>query len=192
MRNVYMGIIFLPAICAVAAMSVLFAWIFQPTFGLLNAILKMLHLPPQGFLSDPKQALICIVATDIWQGLGYGTIIFLAGLMEVPDMFIEAAKIDGATSWQTFWKVTLPLLNNVTLFLLVITLISSFQVFDRIAVMTSGGPGKSTYVMAYFIYRYGIFHMRVGYASAAAIIMFLIIISFTLLQLRIFKTRWEY
>ncbi|NPV52417.1 MAG: sugar ABC transporter permease [Firmicutes bacterium] len=192
-RDLHLFFIFLPAVCAVAAMSVLFRWLYQPTFGLFNTILKMLGLPPQGFLSDPAQAIYAIVATDIWQGLGYGTVIFLAGLMDIPVDFEEAAKIDGATGWQSFFKVTLPLLGNVTLFVVVTTLIGAFQVFDRIAVMTNqGGPGTSSYVIAYFIYRYGIFHMRVGYATAAAVIMFFMIIGLTLLQMRALKPQWRY
>ncbi len=191
-RNAFIFIIFIPAVCAVAAMSVLFKWLYQPTFGLFNAILKALRLPPQGFLSDSKQVIYWIVATDIWQGLGYGVILFMAGIMEIPDVFKEAAKIDGASSWQVFWRITLPLLSNVTLFVVVTTLIGAFQVFDRIAVMTEGGPGKSSYVVAYFIYRYGIFHMRVSYATAAAIIMFLVILVFTVFQIKILRPKWEY
>ncbi|MGQ9629549.1 MAG: carbohydrate ABC transporter permease [bacterium] len=191
-RDGFVFVIFLPAVCAVAAMSVLFMWLYQPTFGLFNAILKALRLPPQGFLSNPRQAIFAIAATDIWQGLGYQVIIFLAGLMEIPDVFTEAAVIDGANSWQVFWRVTLPLLGNVMLFVVVTTLIGAFQVFDRVAVMTGGGPGKSSYVIAYFIYRYGIFHMRVGYATAAAMVMFIIIMIITVIQIRILRPQWEY
>ena len=191
-RNGFVFIIFLPHVCAIVAMSVLFKWLYQPTFGLFNHILKALSLPPQGFLNDPKQAIFSIIAMDIWQGLGYQVIILLAGLMEIPDALTEAATIDGANARQVFFKVTLPLLGSVMLFVVVTTLIGAFQVFDRVAVMTRGEPGKSTYVLAYFIYRYGLYHYRAGYATAAAMVMFVMVMVITLVQFKLLRPKWEY
>ena len=191
-KNLYLGIIFSPYTCSVSAISILFIWLFQPTFGLINFLLKGIGLPPQGFLSDPNQAIYVMTAIDIWQSLGYTVVLYVAGLTEIPTEFLEAAQLDGANSWQIFRRITLPLLSNVTLFILVTTMIGAFQIFDRVAVMTSGGPGTSSYVLSYFIYRYAIFHMRLSYACTAAIIMFLIIFLISIFQIRIFRRSWEY
>lgn len=191
-RKAFIFLIFLPNICAIAAISILFRWLYQPTFGLFNNIIKAVGLPPMGFLNDPNQALFSVIATDIWQGLGYQVIILLAGLLEIPDTFTEAATIDGARSDQTFFRIKLPLLGNVLLFVVVTTLITAFQVFDRIAVMTEGEPGKSTYVMAYFIYRQGLYHYRAGYATAAALILFFMVMVVTIIQFKLLKPKWEY
>jgi len=192
LRNLYLGVIFSPYTCSVSAISILFIWLFQPTFGLINFLLKWIGLPPQGFLSASNQAIYVITAVDIWQSLGYTVVLYIAGLMEIPTEFLEAAQLDGANSWLIFRRITLPLLSNVTLFILVTTMIGAFQIFDRVAVMTSGGPGTSSYVLSYFIYRYAIFHMRLSYACAAAIIMFLIILIISIFQIRIFRRSWEY
>jgi multiple sugar transport system permease protein len=190
-RNAFLMVIFMPYVCSVAAMSVLFKWLYQPMIGGFTTILRMLHVPDQGFLNSPQQAIYCIVATDIWQGLGYQVIILLAGLMEVPETYIEAATIDGARPRQVVFRIMIPLLGNVMAFIIVTTLIGAFQVFDRVLVMTRGGPGNNSYVLSYFIYRYALYYYRAGYGSAAAIVMFFMIILISIAQLRIIRPRWK-
>jgi multiple sugar transport system permease protein len=190
-RHAFLLIIFMPHVCSIAAMSILFKWMYQPMFGWFNIILQALHLPQQGFLNSPKQAIYAIIATDIWHGIGYQVIILLAGLMEIPDTYIEAATIDGAKPWQILFRVRIPLLANVLAFVLVTTLIGAFQVFDRVLVMTEGQPGNSSYVLSFFIFRYAIYYWRAGYASAAAIIMFVIVLVFSYFQLRIIRPKWR-
>jgi multiple sugar transport system permease protein len=190
-RNAFLLVIFMPYVCSVAAMSVLFKWLYQPMFGGFTTLLRMVHIPDQGFLNSPQQAIYCIVATDIWQGLGYQVMILLAGLMEIPDTYVEAATIDGAKPRQVVFRIMVPLLVNVLAFVLVTTLIGAFQVFDRVLVMTKGGPGNNSYVLSYFIYRYALYYYRAGYASAVAIIMFLMTIVISIAQIRILRPKWK-
>jgi multiple sugar transport system permease protein len=159
--------------------------------GGFTGILRLLHIPDQGFLNSPQQAIYCIVATDIWQGLGYQVMIFLAGLMEVPETYLEAATIDGARPRQIVFRIMIPLLGNVMAFVVVTTLIGAFQVFDRVLVMTRGGPGNNSYVLSFFIYRYALYYYRAGYASAAAIVMFLVTIVISIAQLKIIRPKWR-
>ncbi len=193
-RNLFLGLIFAPYVASIASISILFYWLLQPRFGLINQVLSSIGLPTQQFLSNPGQTILAAAAVDIWQSLGYSAVLFLAGLLEIPKDFSEAARIDGATGWQVFWKIKLPLLSNVILFVFVTTVISAFQVFERVPMLVGNmnSVRPSQYVMSFFIYRYAIHHMRLGYACAAAIIMFLIIFVFTLIQLRALRRRWEY
>jgi len=128
---------------------------------------------------------------SVWKGLGYNMVIFLAGLQGIPQMYYESAKIDGAGKFQAFKDITLPLLSPTTFFVLVISIISSFQVFDQIFVMTSGGPAHATEVIIYYIYHNAFQIFRMGYASALAFCLFIIIFALTLLQIRLSK-RWVF
>lgn len=194
LRNMFLGFIFAPYAVSITAISVLFRWLFQPRFGLVNTVLKIVGLPAQKFISDPTQAIYVYAAVDIWQSIGYSVILFLAGLLEIPKDFTEAAILDGANGWKIFWKIKLPLLSNVSLFVFITTLIGAFQIFERMAVFT-GNPNDaraSQYVLSFYIYRLSIHHMRMGYACAAAIVMFLIVFVFTLIQLKVLRKKWEY
>jgi len=192
-RNLFLAFIFAPYACSITSITILFRLLFQPRFGLFNFLLESIGLPPQRFYADPNQAIYVFAGVDIWQAMGYTVILYLAGLLEIPNEYIEAARIDGASGLQIFSKIKLPLLSNVTLFVFVTTFIYAFQVFERMAVMTGINQARpSQFVMAFFIYRYAIHHMRMGYACAASVIMFLLILSFTLLQLKILRRRWEY
>lgn len=192
-RNLSLALIFAPYACSITAMTILFRLLFQPRFGLINSFLGYVGLPPQRFYQDPSQAIYVFASVDIWQAMGYTVILYLAGLLEIPKEFTEAAQIDGASGWQIFRRIKLPLLSNVTLFVFVTTFIFAFQVFERMAVMTGMGQARpSQFVMAFFVYRYAIHHMRMGYACAASIIMFFIIFGFTLLELKFLRRKWEY
>lgn len=191
-QRFYIFCVFAPALCSSAAIGVLFAWLYQPRFGPINAALALLGLPRQGFLTVADQALYAVVAVDVWQHVGFGAIVFLAGLLSIPESVIDAARIDGANRWALFWRVTLPLLSHTTLFMAVITLIGSFQVFDLILVMTGGGPGSATYVLSYLIYNEGLLRNNMGAATAISLVMFAIILVFTIAQFRLLRPRWEY
>jgi ABC-type sugar transport system permease subunit len=194
-QRFYIFAIFLPGLVSAAAVGVLFRLIYQPTFGLINPILLNLGLPRMGFLNDPDQALYSVIAVDIWQSVGFGTIIYLAGLLNIPETFIEAALLDGANRWQLFWQIKRPLLAHTTLFVAVITLISSFQVFDLILSMTGpppGGPGYSTYTVSFLIYNQAMQRSQMGTGTAIAVIMYLVIMVFTLIQIRWLRPRWEF
>jgi len=201
LQRLYIYFLFLPVLCSASAIGILFLYLYQPTFGLLNNVLKTIGLSPRGFLSDPKQALYCVVAADIWQTIGFSTLIFFTALMDLPEVFLDAAKIDGAGPVRTFFSVTLPLLGHAFLFIAVYTMINAFQVFDFIFVMTStgggtggaaGGPGYSTYVLSLIVYNEGMLRLQVDKAAAAGVIMFAIILALTVFQLKILRPKWEY
>jgi ABC-type sugar transport system permease subunit len=194
-QRFYVFAIFLPSLVSAAAVGVLFRLIYQPTFGLINPILLDLGFPRMGFLNDPDQALYSVIAVDVWQSVGFGTMIYLAGLLNIPETFIEAARIDGANRWQLFWQIKRPLLAHTTLFVAVITLISSFQVFDLILSMTGpppGGPGYATYTVSFLIYNEALQRSQMGTGTAIAVIMYLVIMVFTLIQIRWLRPRWKY
>lgn len=192
-RNLFLALIFIPYACSVTSMTVLFSLIFQPRFGLINSLLGNMGLPPQGFYNDPNQVIYVFALVDVWQAMGYTVILYLAGLLAIPKEFIEAARIDGASERQILRRIKLPLLKNITTFVLITTLIFAFQVFTRMAVMTGIYQARpSQFVMAFFLYIYAISHMRMGYACAASLILFLAIFGFTLLQFKFLRKKWEY
>jgi multiple sugar transport system permease protein len=129
-----------------------------------------------------------VVVVALWQAVGYSMIIFLAGLQDIPQEFYDAAKVDGASGLQRFWRITLPLLKPTSLFVLVITFIGSFQVFDPVFILTNGGPASATSATVFYIYENAFQFFRIGYASALAILLFAVIFVFTLIQLRLFRT----
>lgn len=194
-RNFYLVCYSLPLLMSAAAMGILWRWLYQPNFGLINTVLKIVGLPSQSFLNSPEQAIFSIIVTDVWRSLGFGVIILLSGRLSISDMYYESAKIDGAGEWALFRHITLPLLTNVTLFFLIMTIIWAFQIFDIALVMTvpwMGGPGRSTYIMSILVYNEGFVRVHLGYAAAVAIVMFVITMIFTLFQFRFLSRRWTH
>ena len=169
--NFYKTAYFLPFITPMIVIAIVWQWVFDPNIGLLNQILHT-HIK---WLYDVRFAMPALIAVSVWKLIGYNMIIFLSGLSTINQEVLEAAKIDGANSWQVFKNVTVPLLSPTIFFVIVITSISSFQVFDLIYVMTQGGPDNSTMVLVYSIYKYAFEYFDVGKASAIAYILFAII-----------------
>jgi len=165
---------------------------YHPQFGLANYLLGLPGLPTLNWLRDPSTALLSIMLMSIWMGLGYQMVIFLAGLQGIPNELYEAARTDGATAWQRFWKITLPLLMPTTFFILVTSPISSFQVFSSIYVMTEGGPLHSPDVVVYHIYQNAWEYLKMGYASAMSWVLFVIIMIATWLQFKFVGKNAEY
>jgi ABC-type sugar transport system permease subunit len=163
------------------------AWLFllNDRTGYVNAALRSLGLPTGLFLASVTQALPSIAVMTAWMNIGYYTIIFLAAIKDIPSSYFEAARIDGAGSFRMFCSITFPLLKNVSAFVLVITTIASFQVFDQIKIMTNGGPASATSVTVFYIFKQSFEFMKFGYASALAFILFLIIFVISLVQLRL-------
>jgi multiple sugar transport system permease protein len=182
LRTIY----YLPVVISVAAASLLWVWIFHSQVGLLNHLLALADLPKQGWLTSPKYAMLVIMGTGIWQSLGWSVVVFLAGLQSIPEMYYEAAKIDGASSWSLFRFVTWPLLAPTTLFVLVILIIGSLQVFGTVYIITNGGPLNSTTVIVHQVYLNGFQFLRMGYASALGMILFVIIMLISMANLRLF------
>jgi len=169
---------FLPFITPMVVIGIVWAWIFDPNIGLLNQILHI-HI---NWLYDSKFAMPAIIIVSVWKLIGYNMIIFLSSLSAISQSMFEAAKIDGANSFQTFKNVTIPLLSPTIFFVVIITAISSFQVFDLIYLMTQGGPFDSTNVLVYAIYKNAFEYFNVGKASAIAYVLFTIILVLTLIQ----------
>ena len=181
--NFYKTAYFLPFITPMIVIAIVWQWVFDPNIGLLNQILHT-HIK---WLYDVRFAMPALIAVSVWKLIGYNMIIFLSGLSTINQEVLEAAKIDGANSLQVFKNVTVPLLSPTIFFVIVITSISSFQVFDLIYVMTQGGPDNSTMVLVYSIYKYAFEYFDVGKASAIAYILFAIIFVLVLCQWKLRK-----
>lgn len=169
---------FLPFITPMVVIGIVWAWIFDPNIGFLNQVLHI-HI---NWLYDSKFAMPALIIVSVWKLIGYNMIIFLSALSSVSQSLFEAAKIDGANPYQTFKNVTIPLLSPTIFFVVIITAISSFQVFDLIYLMTQGGPFESTNVLVYSIYKNAFEYFNIGKASAIAYVLFVIILILTLIQ----------
>jgi len=176
---------FLPSVTSLVAIALVWMWIYHPTFGVANVALALVGLGPVQWLNSSSTAMISVIIFSIWLSLGYQMVVFLAGLQGIPEQLYDAARIDGANNWQRFWRVTFPLLKPTTFFILATSIISSFQVFTSIYIMTAGGPVGSTDVLVYHIYQAAWEELRMGYASAMSWVLFVIIMIATWLQFKI-------
>jgi ABC-type sugar transport system permease subunit len=176
---------FLPVVTSVVAISMVWMWIYHPNYGLANALLGLVGIEPQRWLSSPKQALLSIIIMSIWREMGYNMVIYLAGLQGISRELYESARIDGANSWHVFRSITWPLLSPTTFFLVITSLIKSVQVFGQIHTMTQGGPVKSTSVLVYYLYEQAFQSFRMGYASSIAYLLFIGIMLVTFVQMRV-------
>jgi multiple sugar transport system permease protein len=175
--------IFMPYISSVVAIAVVWMVLLQPSFGPVNQFLNSIGIvnPPQ-WLADMKWSLPTLIIITIWQGIGYYVIIYIGGLNSISESIYESAEIDGANFWVKFWRISVPLVSPTTFFLAITGIIGSFKVFDLVSVLTEGGPGTSTTVLAYYIYKSAFKYNRMGYASAIAWIVFIIIFLITIIQ----------
>lgn len=183
---------FIPTIISMVCVSLIWVFIYNPGSGVLNTFLRSIGLQGKSWLGDRSLVLKSIAAPIVWQGLGYSVIIFLAGLQGIPQVYYEAAVIDGTGKWSAFRHITLPLLTPALLFVTVITTIRVSQVFTSVLVMTRGGPGISSLVVVLYMYRNAFEYLKMGYASAIVFTFFSVILILTVLQLKVFKKRWEY
>ncbi|MDI9546264.1 MAG: sugar ABC transporter permease [Chloroflexota bacterium] len=191
----FRAVYFIPFVTSFVAVAFVWNWLYAPQTGLINQMLAAVGLPMQPFLNSPDQALPSIAAVAVWRGLGFAIIIFLAGLQQIPEMYYEAAKIDGANRLQMFWRITLPLLNSVIVYLAVLGAISFLRMFDLVQNMTfqgRGGPLKSTTTVVLEVYNEGFASYNMGYAAALTVILFFLILVITVIQLRLLTRRVEY
>jgi len=165
--------------------AIVFIWLFDPSYGVVNYFLSLVGIPPQQFLNSPSQALYVIVAMTVWGWTGFSVVIYLAALQGVPQVLVDAAAVDGASPWTTFRRVTLPLLSPASLFLAVWLTINALQLFDEVYLSTQGGPLNATTVLVYYLYEQAFQNFNFGYASAIAYFLFLIIIVVTAIQFRV-------
>lgn len=190
--SLFRTLIVMPWLASPVAIATVWNLLFDPQNGTLNAILHVFGIPPQAWLASTTEALPSVAMVNIWQWTGYNMLFFLAGLQSIPSYLYEAANLDGASKARQFFNITLPLLRPTLAFVLITTVIGSFQVFDTVYVMTSGGPGTATNVYNYMIFNEGFKYFHMGYAAAMSVILFVVILIITLLQLRFFSSRTVY
>jgi multiple sugar transport system permease protein len=185
---IFRAIYFIPFVTSTVAISWVWRWLYEPQFGFFNVFLSFFGIGRQPFLKSPDTALYSITAVVVWQGLGFAIVIFLAGLKQIPETFYEAARIDGANRWQSFWKITLPLLNTTIVYLAVLGTIGFLRMFDYVINMTTqgdGGPLNSTTTVTLRVYREAFSSFNMGYASALTVALFVVILIITIVQLRV-------
>lgn len=198
LKGFFRSVYYLPVLTSAVAAAVIWSWVYQPRFGLLNQVLALIFnaleiktsLPR--YLTDPKLAMLSVVVMDLWQGTGFTIIILLAGLQGIPESFYEAARVDGASRLQTFWHITVPLLRPTIIFVLITGFIGAFQVFDQMFTLTEGGPQNATRTIVYLLWEQTFRFQRAGYGSAVSFVLFFVIVAFTLLLRRVLRTEWSY
>jgi sn-glycerol 3-phosphate transport system permease protein len=186
------AVLFAPYLLSGAAISIVWVYIFDPRFGLLARVLDFVSLTSPNWLVDPDWAMPAVIIVYVWKDLGFTTVIFLAGLQAIPRDLYEAAKVDGAGAFWRFRTVTLPMLSPITFFLVVTSILNTFQAFDIIRVMTQGGPVDSTNTLIYYVYEQGFVAFNAGRAAAASLILFVAMLAVTLFQLRYSERRVHY
>ncbi|MGX6970391.1 carbohydrate ABC transporter permease [Vagococcus bubulae] len=175
---------FFPYVTSLVAIAVVWNMLFHPTMGPINQVLKIFMENPPGWTSSSEWALFAVVIVSVWRGMGYYMILYLAGLQGIPKELYEASSMDGANKMKQFWNVTLPSLRPTTFFVTIMLVINCFKVFDLIQVMTDGGPGRATNVLVYQIYNEAFVKFNFGYASAISLVLFLIVLSITVIQFK--------
>lgn len=175
---------FIPYSISTVVAALVWTFMYSPKRGYFNEILKLFGIPNQSFLADKNQALLSVVAVSVWLIVGYNMVIFISALKDVPKTYYEAAEMDGANAIQKFFNVTLPQIKNTTVFILIVTTIGSFQVFDQIKIMTNGGPAKATEVTVFRIYDQAFTMYDFGYSSTMAVALFMLIMGLSYFQFR--------
>jgi multiple sugar transport system permease protein len=181
--------VFLPVIFSTVSVALIWQWILDSHIGMLNRLIAYIHLGPIPWLTDPSWSMPSVIMVAVWRQIGYNMVIFLAALQGVPVELYEASDIDGANPWRKFWNVTWPMISPSTFFVLVTSIINSFQVFDITTVLTNGGPANSTNTIIMMVYQYAFQNFKMGYASAAAYVLFAIVLLITAFQSVVSK-RW--
>jgi len=183
---------YFPVITPIVTVSMLWVWILDTHFGILNYLLSLIKINPIPWLTSTEWAMPSVIIMSIWKTVGWNMLVFLSGLQGIPDSFYEAAKLDGADKFKIFYYITLPLLRPTILLAIVMSLISSSQVFDQVYVMTGGGPGYSTMTLVQQIYNAAFQNYTMGYASAISVILLLLVTILSLIQFRFFGKEVEY
>lgn len=186
------GAIFSPHIISLVSISLLWSWLMDPEYGLLNWVIGLFGFGPLEWLSHPDTSLMSLILVAVWKGIGFNTLVFIAGLQSIPQSIYEAAALDRSKPWRTFMRLTLPMLSPTLFFLAIMSMIGSFQVFETIAIMTQGGPVNSTNTLVYYIYQYGFRFFKIGYASAAGVILLIVVGILTLIYFRLLSKKVHY
>ena len=184
-RTLLRSIFFVPVIISLVAVALIAAWIFNDNYGIINAALSAVGIGDVPWLSSARWAMISLIIATLWIRLGFNMVIYLAALQSIPTELYDAARVDGASGWRRFRHITWPLLGPTTFLLVIINIIYSLHVFDLIYVMTGGGPGFSTTVLVQYIYQMAFTEGQMGYASAIGVVLYLLLLIFTVFQWRV-------
>lgn len=190
-RKLYRAAFFFPLMTSAASVSIVMGYLFDDHFGVVNYYLSLLHLPTVPWLGSTAGSVATIVLVVVWQQLGFTFILFVAALGNVPQELLEAASVDGASSTQRFWKITLTMISPTVLFAAIVGLIGALQIFDQPYIMTSGGPGDATNTVVMMLYQAGFENLKFGYASAISVFLFIVVLALTAIQFKLSR-RWVY
>lgn len=182
LKKFYRAAYFLPVVSSMVAIAVVWQFIYNPEYGIMNYVLSWFGIQGPDWLTSTVWAMPAVILTSVWKNLGFNMLIFLAGLQGISDDYYEAANLDGASTYQKFFYITVPLLSPTTFFVTVMSFIASFQVFDTIFLMTQGGPARSTSVIVHYLYEHGFKYFNMGYASAMAYVLFFMMFVITMIQ----------
>lgn len=191
-RTMFRAIFYFPVIAPMVTVAMIWRWLFNTHFGLVNQILALFRIPPIPWLTNVAWAMPAIIIMSIWKIVGWNMVVFLAGLQGIPSVLYEAGVIDGASGWRSFRHITLPLLKPTMLLALVMSTISASQVFEQVYIMTGGGPGYATMTLVQQVYTSAFQQYELGYAAAIAFVLFLIVLSLTLVQFKYLGGEVEY
>lgn len=180
---------FAPVIISPVAAAVIWRWLYDPNFGLVNYIMSFFGIGSINWLNEPTSAMFALIIMGVWKNFGINMVLFSAGLQGIPDNYYEAAELDGAGKWAKFYHITIPMLAPTTFFIMIMSMISSFQVFDIVYVLTSGGPMGSTKVLVFYVYEYAFKFFEMGYASAISYVLFALLFILTMLQVKYMKSK---
>ena len=190
--TLFRGLFYLPVVAPMVAVAMVWRWLYSTDFGIINYLLNLVGVSAVPWLTSTRWAMPAVMIMSVWKGLGYGMVIYLAGLQGIPQHLYDAAAVDGANGWQRFRHVTVPMLSTTTFFVMVTSVISSFQVFGQVYIMTRGGPANASSTIVYYIYQNGFESFRMGYASALSWLLFAVIFAFTVIQFRAQRERIYY
>lgn len=191
-NSIMQSILFSPYVVSLASVALLWMWLMNPDFGLLNAVLNLFRIPAINWLGDPKFAMMSIILICLWKNVGYDVLILLAALQSVPATLYEAASLDRASWWRKFAKITFPMISPTLFFLTIVEVIGSFNVFETIQILTGGGPQNATNTMVFSLYQYGFKFYKIGYASAIGVILMIVISLFTAIYFWLLSKKVHY
>jgi multiple sugar transport system permease protein len=189
--TVYRSMFFVPVVTSSIAVSMVWQWMYQPEWGVFNSLLKQIGIQGPNWLFSTTWAMPSVILLSIWKNVGYSVVLYLAALQGVPESLHESAMIDGANAWQRFWRITLPMISPTTFFIIVLSVIGSFQSFDQIYVLTQGGPARATSVISHYLYQTGFQYFEMGYAAAIAYVLFAMLLVATVIQWY-YRRRWVF
>jgi len=187
----YRALYFVPVVTSMVAVSIVWQWMYQPEYGVINSLLRNVGIEGPNWLFSRQWAMPAVIAMSIWKNVGYSIVLYLAALQGVPESFYESAMIDGANSWQRFWRITFPMISPTTFFIIVLSIIGSFQSFDQIYILTGGGPVRATSVIVHYLYQNGFQWFNMGYAAAIAYVLFAMLLILTIVQWT-YRSRWVF